>query len=147
MKPAAILDIGSSKIVCLSGSYSNRDGITVHGVSVCPYPGFESGAFLDYRALHTAVIEAIQHTEQESRERIREIALSVPGPFCRMTLSEAVIPVTGKNHRVAAADVDEVISQSLAKVQMPGCVLMHSTPVSFTVNGAVSASVASIAVL
>ena len=141
MRPAAILDIGSSKIICLSGSYSNRDGIAVHGVAVCPYEGFEGGAFTDYRALHAAVLDAVRRAEQESRERIREIALSVPGPFCRLVLSEAVIPVTGKNGRVTAADIDEVISQSLSKVQAPGCVLMHSTPVSFTVNGTVSAGV------
>ena len=35
MKPAAVLDIGSSKIVCLCGSFVNRDGIRITSYNVC----------------------------------------------------------------------------------------------------------------
>ena len=139
MKPAAVLDIGSSKIVCLCGSFVNRGGITVHGVSVCRYAGYESGEFIDYRSLHTAVTEAIQHAEQEARMRIREVALSVPAPFCRLVMNEATLPIPAKNRRVTVQDVDEVISLSLRDVSSEGYILMHSTPVSFTVGGVVQA--------
>ena len=80
MKPAAVLDIGSSKIVCLCGSFASHDGMTVHGVSVCPYGGYQDGAFTDHRSLHNAIVDAVSRTEQEARIRIREIALSVPAP-------------------------------------------------------------------
>ena len=140
MKPTAILDIGSSKIVCVCGSFANRDGITVHGVSVCPYAGYQNGTFFDHRALHATIVESVRQCEQQARQRIREAAVSVPAPFARVMLSEAIIPTTGKGKRVTAEDLDDVISQSLAKVELPGYTLMHSTPVSFTVNGLVVAS-------
>ena len=139
MKPAAVLDIGSSKIVCLCGSFVNRGGITVHGVSVCRYAGYESGEFVDGRSLHEAVVEAVRQTEQDARMRIREIAVSVPAPFCRLVMSQATLPVTAKNRRVTPEDIDQVISLSLKDVQSEGWILMHSTPVSFTVNGVVQA--------
>ena len=138
MKPAAVLDIGSSKIVCLCGSFVNRDGITVHGVSVCPYGGYQGGAFTDHRSLHNAIVEAVSHTEQEARMRIREIAVSVPAPFCKIVMTEAALSIGGRSKRVMAEDIDDVISLSLKKVKLGGYVLMHSTPVSFTVNGAVA---------
>ncbi len=139
MKTAAILDIGSSKIVCLCGSFVNRDGITVHGVSVCPYAGYQDGQFFDHRALHAAIVDSVQQAEQNARMRVREVAVSVPAPFVRGELSEAAVPTTGKNRRVTAEDIDKVISRSLNEVDLPGYALMHSTPVSFTVNGLVVA--------
>ena len=130
MKPAAVLDIGSSKIVCLCGSFVNRDGITVHGVSVCPYNGYQAGAFSDHRSLHNAIVEVVSKTEQEARMRIREAAIAVPAPFCKMILTEATLPIGGRSKRVMAEDIDDVISLSLKKVKLSGYVLMHSTPVS-----------------
>ncbi|NLI55156.1 MAG: hypothetical protein GX417_12715 [Clostridiales bacterium] len=140
MKPAAVLDIGSSKIVCLCGSFVNRDGITVHGVSVCPYNGYQAGAFSDHRSLHNAIVEAVSKAEQEARMRIREAAVSVPAPFCKIVLSEAVLPIGSRGKRVVAEDIDDVISLSLKKIKLNGYVLMHSTPVSFTVGGVVSST-------
>lgn len=140
MKPAAVLDIGSSKIVCLCGSFVNRDGITVHGVSVCPYNGYQAGAFSDHRSLHNAIVESVSKAEQEARMRIREAAISVPSPFCKIILSEATLPIGSRSKRVMAEDIDDVISLSLKKVKLSGYVLMHSTPVSFTVGGVVSSA-------
>ncbi len=140
MKPAAVLDIGSSKIVCLCGSFVNRDGITVHGVSVCPYNGYQGGSFSNHRSLHNAIVEAVSKTEQEARMRIREAAVSVPAPFTKIILSEASLPIGGHGKRVMAEDIDDVISLSLKKVKLNGYVLMHSTPVSFTVGGVVSSA-------
>ncbi len=140
MKPAAVLDIGSSKIVCLCGSFVHRDGITVHGVSVCPYNGYQAGAFSDHRSLHNAIVESVSKAEQEARMRIREAAISVPAPFCKIVLTEAALPIGSRGKRVMAEDIDDVISFSLKKVKLSGHVLMHSTPVSFTVGGVVSSA-------
>ena len=111
----------------------------MHGVSVCPYAGYPGGVF-DLRSLHNAVVEAVSHTEQEARMRIREIAVSVPAPFCRIVMTEAALSIGGRAKRVMAEDIDDVISLSLKKVKLGGYVLMHSTPVSFTVNGVVAAT-------
>ena len=45
MKPAAILDIGSSKVVCLSGSVSDKGGIVVHGAGVSGCDGYTEDRF------------------------------------------------------------------------------------------------------
>ena len=140
MKPAAVLDIGSSKVICLCGSFVNRDGITVHGVSVCPYRGYQNGAFSDQRSLNNAVVEAVSKAEQEARMRIREVAISVPAPFCKIVMAEAALPIGSRGKRVTAEDIDDVISLSLKKVKLGGYVLMHSTPVSFSVGGVMSSA-------
>ena len=83
-KPAAILDIGSSKLVCLVGSIAEDGGLTVHGASVTPYPGFTEDGFGEEEILREKVSEAVRKAEQESRIRIREVAVSVPGMFTGM---------------------------------------------------------------
>ena len=67
MRPAAILDIGSSKIVCLCGSTAVRGGTVVHGAGVCAYAGYESGEFLDIKSLDEAIVSAIRDAEEMSR--------------------------------------------------------------------------------
>lgn len=141
MKPAAILDIGSSKIVCLCGSSIHTDGILVHGVGICDYAGFESGEFLDMASLGEAVLTAIESAEQQSCMRIREVALAVPAPFVKLITTRATLRIESRNGRVTVQDIDDVISMSLEKARAPGHVLMHSTPVSFTVGGIERAAV------
>lgn len=135
MKPAAILDIGSAKVVCLCGSAVHEDGILVHGVGTSAYPGFVEGVFTDEAALKEAVITAIEAAEQQSRIRIREIAVSVPAPFARLELTEASIRTESRRYRLTADDINDVIALSCEQVHTEGYVIMHSTPVSYTVNG------------
>lgn len=141
MKPAAVLDIGSSKVVCLCGSVADGDGIVVHGAGVCAYEGYRDGAFIDKQSLHNAVVEALQKAEQESRIRIRDVALTVPAAFSDLLLTDATLSL-GKPRKTEAADIDRLIALSLEKCKKkPGYTLMHSTPVFFLVDGVSSTEV------
>ena len=136
MKPAAILDVGSSKVVCLCGSMVDKDGIVVHGAGISAYAGFRDGAFLDKQSLHNAVVDCVHKTEQESRLRIRDVALTVPASFARLELCDATIAL-GSSRLVESGDVDRLIHLSLQKAKKEeGWTLMHSTPVFFMVDGA-----------
>lgn len=141
MRPAAVLDIGSSKVVCLCGSMGEGDGIVVHGAGVCPCEGFRDGAFLDKQSLHNAVVEALQKAEQESRIRIRDVALTVPTCFSDLILTDATMSL-GKTRKTEGADIDRLIALSLDRcTKKPGYTLMHSTPVFFLVDGIASTEV------
>ena len=135
MKPATILDVGSSKVVCLCGSMVDKDGIVVHGAGISTYAGFRDGVFLDKQSMHNAVVDCVHKTEQESRLRIRDVALTVPAAFARMELCDATITL-GASRLVESGDVDKLISLSLQKARKEeGWTLMHSTPVFFMVDG------------
>ena len=135
MKPTAILDIGSSKIVCLCGSAAVRGGTVVHGAGITDYSGYSEAEFHDTKDLEDAIIYAIRDAEEMARVRIRDIVLSVPGPFTKLVLTDASIRMESKKDRISEDDIDELISLSLAKAHAPGYALMHSTPVTFTLDG------------
>ena len=142
MKPAAILDIGSSKAVCLVGSVLDKGGIVIHGAGVSACDGYLMDAFLDKQSLHDAVIDAIQKAEQESRTRIRDVALTVPSSFSKLVLSDMTMTLGEHARIVEPADVDRLIELSFRKIGTPeGYVLMHSTPVFFLVDGISSSEI------
>ena len=102
MRPAAILDIGSSKIVCLCGSTAVRGGTVVHGAGVCAYAGYESGEFLDIKSLDEAIVSAIRDAEEMSRIRIRDIVVAVPAPFSKLIVTAATIRLDPRKERIKA---------------------------------------------
>lgn len=135
MKPTAIIDIGSSKVVCLCGSRTGIDGVVVHGAGVAPCIGFRDGDFPDKESLHNAIVEALKKAEQESRVRIRDVAVTVPLSFSKLVSADATIAL-GQSTKVSAKDVDELINAAYSKCpKLPGYTLMHSTPVFFLVDG------------
>ncbi|MBQ6078007.1 MAG: hypothetical protein IJK12_01295 [Clostridia bacterium] len=140
MKPAAILDIGSSKAVCLSGSVLDKGGIVVHGAGVSGCEGYLGNTFPDKQSLHDAIIDAVQKAEQEARSRIRDVALTVPAAFSKLVLSDMTMTLGEHARVVEPSDVDRLIELSFRKIGTPeGYVLMHSTPVFFLVDGISSA--------
>ena len=139
MKPAAILDIGSSKVVCLCGSRANEDGVIVHGAGVAACEGFRDGEFPDKESLRSAIVDALQKAEQESRIRIRDVAVTVPASFTKLVLTSATVAI-GENRAVEKKDIDALLLKTFEKCgKLPGYTLMHSTPVFFLVDGVTSA--------
>jgi len=140
MRPTAVLDIGSSKIVCLYGSRTEDGGTVVHGAGVVPYAGYREGVFSDRDSLRDALRSAVQKAEQESCMRIRELTLTVPADFAQLHLADATITLGARPRVVLGTDVDKLIAVSLKRVKQPqNFVLMHSTPVFFMVGGTTSA--------
>ena len=84
----AILDIGSSKVICLICSAEGRESITVRGAGVREYDGFVGGRFTDEQQFSNAVVDAIAMAEGEARIRIRELSVGVPASFSKLVLQE-----------------------------------------------------------
>ena len=77
----AILDIGSSKVICLICSAEGRDSITVRGAGVKEYDGFVGNRFADEQQFANAVVDSIAMAEGEARVRIKDLSVGVPASF------------------------------------------------------------------
>ena len=136
MKPTAVLDIGSSKVVCLYGKIADRDGILVSGVGVASCESYLNGDWLDKQGLHDAIIEVIHKAEQEANTRFREVVLTVPTAFSKVVLSDIAISFGDRPRIVEQVDIDNMLEASVRKVTHPaGMQLINSTPVFFFVDG------------
>lgn len=133
----AILDIGSSKIICLICGTDGRGGILVQGAGIKEYPGYKRGAFEDEQQLADAVLDALSVAETEARHRVRDISVGVPAPFTKLIMQRGEVDFRGKQRRITHRDIDNVINASLDFDAPDGYSLIHSTPVEFTVQDAV----------
>lgn len=131
----AILDVGSSKVICLICGTDGKDGILVHGAGIREYKGYRHGVLEEEQQLSDAIVDALSAAETEAKHRVRELSVGVPAPFTKLILHEGAAELKGRNPRVSHRDIDELINDSLDFEPPAGYELIHSTPVEFEVNG------------
>lgn len=131
----AILDIGSSKIICLLCSPEGKDSIVVRGAGIREYDGYKGGRLLDEQQFSSAIVEALTIAEEEAKVRVRELSVGVPAPFLKLIVRDGQVEVTTRNRRITQETVDELINASLRFEQPEGYALMHSTPIEFSLDG------------
>ena len=131
MRHCAILDIGSSKAVCMIVSAMSDGAMIVHGAGVREYSGYRLGELPKKRELAETIANAVHAAERSSKQRIREITVGVPAPFMQVVKSQGRVDITSRNGRVTAQDVETLIDSSLEKEPPEGFTLIHSTPLKF----------------
>ncbi len=135
----AILDIGSSKVICLICGDDGKDNILVQGAGIREYRGYRRGVIEDEQSLSDAIVDALSAAETEAKHRVRDISVGVPAPFIKLICHDGALGFNGKQKRVTHKDVDEVINASLDFEAPAGYELISSTPVEFSVDGAARA--------
>ena len=131
----AIIDIGSSKVICLICSVDASGATLVHGAGICEYSGYKRGVFEDENRLIEAVSDALAMAESEAKHRVRDISVGVPAPFIKLILNDGAMRPKASAERVSSADVEAVLNASAEFTVPDGYELMHSTPVHFMVDG------------
>lgn len=133
-QPTAVLDIGSSKVVCVIGE-SDADGqVALYGVGLSEHRGLRRRAFLDESGLRMAIQDAVQGAQDNARRRIRQIVVGVPAPMTQVFCKTAEVEITGKEQRVSQDDIHRLIEASLDFLAPDKCIRIHSTPVLYSVD-------------
>lgn len=135
MRYNTVLDIGSSKVICMVVSADNDGAIIVHGMGVVPYEGYRPFELPDINGLSNAVRQAVQKAAAESQRRIREVCVGVPSPFMRLYNSVGEVKIASKDGRIANDDIEFLLESSLSFEEPEGYSLIHSTPCRYAVDG------------
>ncbi|MBR6109618.1 MAG: hypothetical protein IKQ36_07755 [Clostridia bacterium] len=131
MRHCAILDIGSTKIVCMVVSADVDGAIIVHGTGIREYSGYRLGELPNKKELSKTIREAVDAAEKASKLHIRNILVGVPAPFMEVIGCSGSARIASRAGRVTAADVDYLIENSFGFEAPEGYSLIHSTPVSY----------------
>lgn len=137
MKTVAAIDFGTSKIVTLlaaSGGFTRCDII---GSGTVPYDGFIEGKWNTPDMVPVALRESINAAEVESKHKITEAYVGVPGDFIRVYHEMAEIEVTAEDGRVGDGDIDKVQDAAAGRLSRGGDngVIIHRSPAWFSVDG------------
>ena len=136
MQAEAVLDIGSSKVVCMLGR-SNEDGrFEIFGIGSSEHKGLKNKQFLDEPGFRTAVQQAVDMAQSEARRRIRSVHVGVPGPFVRTEYSVCEIELSDAPREITSPDIDQLMETAVQSAEPPeGYVRSFSVPYYYQVDG------------
>lgn len=134
MRGTAILDIGSSKVICMIVEPEDTGAMIVKGTGIKEYPGYRPGELPVKRELYEAVRGAVTEAERAANATVRDVTVGVPTSFMYVEASMGQARIASKNGRILSSDVDNLIESSLSGDSPEGYTLIHSTPVSYVAD-------------
>jgi cell division protein FtsA len=130
-KIVAILDIGSSKIVCLIANIED-DKINIIGSGCQSANGFKNGNISDSNLAKESIIAAVDQAEKAASITIESIVLALNGNKIR---SHHLVPsIILKNKKVATSDIDQLTNQSLKDLESSGHEVIHYFPTEYIID-------------
>ncbi len=133
-QPAAVLDIGSSKVVCLIGDCTREGQFELYGAGIYEYRGIRKRALVDDTSLRMAIHNAVEQAQLEARRRVKSVYVGVPGQMIEVVCKTGSVHISRSDGRVAESDLEALIESSLDFFKPETHELIHSLPVRFRVG-------------
>ena len=128
----AVLDLGSSKIVCMI-VYVNNDGTPqVIGHSHFPSSGIKCGSITNAIALNKIIKSTINIAERESNTIVDGVYINIS---C-IDIQSSILPTSIEigNREITAKDIKRMILQANQWMDLDNEVIIHNTPISFALD-------------
>ncbi len=135
--PIAVLDIGTSKVVCLIAKPDDEAGIRVHGVGHKGARGMRNGQVVDMALVEQSIRAAVESAEQMANTRIEAVIVAINGGQLTAHNVDAEISIAG--HAVREADTSRVLDQGRQLHGQFGPArgqeLIHCIPTGYAIDG------------
>jgi cell division protein FtsA len=139
----SVLDIGTSKVVCLIAQLRPASGqeslpgrthiARVIGIGHQRSSGLKAGAVVDLEAAETAIRHAISAAERMAKVEIQSVIVNMTGGRLGSDHFDAEIRLHGG--MVAGADIRRVLDLASDHGLRPGRALLHALPTGFSIDG------------
>jgi cell division protein FtsA len=137
----SVLDIGTSKVVCVVAELQPVDPIDalrgrthlarIIGIGHQRSMGLKGGVIVDLEAAETAIRQAIHAAERMAKVEIRSVIVNLTGGRIGSEHFEAHVPVRGT---VGASEIHRVLDAASGHNQRQGRVVLHALPTGFTLD-------------
>ena len=131
----AAIDFGTSKIVTLVAEISGGARCDIVGAGTTAYDGFMEGEWNNPSALNDAIMETISNAEKQSKRKVREINVGVPGEFTRVYAVETSVDIQGTDPSVTPRHVEKIFAQADKQLSPVRGIVIHRSPAWFMVDG------------
>lgn len=134
--PTAVLDIGTSKVVCLFGARGNHGLMEVYGTGFKEHGGLRKQTFLNQQTARDAIFSAIRMAEEEAQRVIRTVSIGTPDSMLQTVCTRTPISYHS-SHKLISTDFDDMVAHSL-ELQHQGEMWLHinSAVERYEANGA-----------
>lgn len=130
----AILEIGTSKIICLIGKKNENGNISILACESIFEPLLKNGKWVTKKSVPDMIYEVIKKAGRKCGKRITNVSIALQGSFYDVVVKEAKLPVKDANGTVHQADINRVIAKA-GSFQCPeGVEILGHLPVYFILD-------------
>ena len=130
--PFGVLDIGTSKVICLIGRCEADGALRVLGMGWQRGRGMRGGGITDLDEAERAIRGAVAQAEDMSDHRLRSVTVNLTCGAPESRLFNVQWPVGGR--AVTEADVRRVVHEGRARALSEGRETIHTLPLTFSVD-------------
>ena len=129
------LDIGTTKICCVTAEPADSGDILISGIGISPSTGLKRGIVVDLDATVQAVEDAVSKAARQSGRDIYSVFAGVTGEHIASLNSHGVIAITNSDREIREEDVERVEEAARVIVIPPDRKIVHAIPRSYSVDG------------
>ncbi len=130
--PFGVLDIGSTKVICLIGRTEGDGTLRVLGMGWQRGRGVRGGSITDLDEAERAIRAAVAQAEEMSDYRLRSVTVNLTCGQPESRLFNVQLPVGGR--AVTEADVRRVVQEGRTRAVTEGRETIHALPLGFSVD-------------
>jgi cell division protein FtsA len=131
----AAIDIGSSKIKTLIGTFTEDKKLRILGVGLSPSNGVRKGNILDMDEFRRNVDTSLSEAEKMIGEHVDSIYLSLSGVTIESVVNSAIVAIP--HAEVTEDDVNRALDMSQNGVDLQNRTVLKVVPESFSLDGTV----------
>ncbi len=132
--PFGVLDIGTTKIVCVIARMESDFTLRVLGFGWQKGRGVRGGGILDIEDAERAIRAAVGQAEEEAGTRLSKVTVNLSAGQPESRLFNVQWPVGGR--AVNEQDIRRVLSEGRARASSEGRSIIHALPLAFVADDA-----------
>ncbi len=129
------IDIGSSKIACVAGQFSDEKGWDIIGVGKSDASGVRKGIITNIEETISDFSASIEQAERMAGMQFKHAVFGIGESNINSMTSKGVVAISRADGEITEEDVGRVIEASKAVSVPTNFEILHVIPKSFTVDG------------
>ncbi|MFI5385553.1 MAG: cell division protein FtsA [Fimbriimonadales bacterium] len=130
-----ILDIGSTKTVCLAAAPDEEGGLEVAGLSISDSRGIKRGVIVDIDEAAKSIDNAIRRLKADLGHDVPGVVVGVGGAHIEGMNAQGFVPIYPRSRVISREDVLQVINHSRQVVLPPDREMIQALPREFRIDG------------
>ncbi len=130
---AAVLDIGTNKVVCMIGQADANMGVRLLGYGFGVSAGLKGGVVVDMDAAEAGIRAAVEKAERQASVAVNSVSVNVSTRSLRS--QHMTVQTEFATGEVADRDLTRVMNSSLSELAQPEDAIIHAIPINYSVDG------------
>jgi len=128
------IDIGTTKIVTISGRMNENGKLEIIGMSKAPSKGVKRGVVLNIEEAVTAIRGTVEDVQKQTGLEIREAFVGIAGQHIKSLRNRGYILRDSYEEEITQQDTDRLLAEMFKVSIQPGEEIIHVLPQNYVVD-------------